>query len=416
MARTADELHVAGLVTRARDGDASAFPCLVERYAPDLRRFCRRLMNGSGAAEDLAQETFLRAYASLPRLEAPERFAPWLFAIAANLARWWWRQRARWPVSLDELADAYPDVNWQAMRPAPVPPDQVVEEAEQARRLAAAIEALPPRLARVLVLHYLEGLSYTEVAAALDVPVSTVKGRLFESRVLLRRELDKASVRPAVARSKRRKQQRKGTAAMAAIEQASEELVPVVVDSVRSPSLEPTADNLRLVLERRILRPTGEVPTPDLSVAGQQAAAALAGTGVRLISPDVMRVILLMEAKGQGRWVPIRVGEFESFALAYHQQGKQPPRPLTHDLTKTLLDVGGVQVEKVTVTRVEAETYYATITVRRADGQISDVDARPSDAINLAVRMDAPIYVAASLLNPASEAPNEEGTAPVSTD
>ena len=80
-----------------------------------------------------------------------------------------------------------PRAAWAASLPAT--PEQVVERAEQTRRLAAAIEALPPALARAVALHYLEGLSYAEAAAALGVPVSTVKGRLFKSRTRLRRAL-----------------------------------------------------------------------------------------------------------------------------------------------------------------------------------------------------------------------------------
>ena len=69
------------------------------------------------------------------------------------------------------------------------PPDQVEETAERSRRLADAIASLPAPLARVVVLHYLDGLNYVEIAAALDVPVSTVEGRLFKSRQRLRTEL-----------------------------------------------------------------------------------------------------------------------------------------------------------------------------------------------------------------------------------
>ena len=168
---------VVELVCRARRGDGGAFARLVEVHGPALDGFCRRLMPEPGAAQDLAQETLLRAFESLPRLAAPERFGAWLCGIAANLARWWWRRQARWPLSLDNLAEAYPDVPraaWAASLPAT--PEQVVERAEQTRRLAAAIEALPPALARAVALHYLEGLRYAEAAAALGVPVSTVKG------------------------------------------------------------------------------------------------------------------------------------------------------------------------------------------------------------------------------------------------
>ena len=192
--------EVRELVERARRGDEGAFTCLVERSRPGLARFCRRLMVDAGAQQDLEQETLLRAYQALPRLHDPSRFEAWLFGIAANLARRWWRRQARRPVSLEWLAATYPDLPvapWGEVLPEPALPDQLVEAAEQARRLLAAVAALPASLRRVVVLHYLENLSYAEVAGALDVPVSLVRRRLFKSRAQLRLALAPERVRPA---------------------------------------------------------------------------------------------------------------------------------------------------------------------------------------------------------------------------
>src|SRR5688500_7384070 len=131
-----------GLVRAAQRGDAGAFACLIERVEPDLRRFCARLAGESGA-DDLAQEALLRACRALSSLAHPDRFEAWLFAIAANLARRWWRQQLRWPVSLDSLVATYPDVptsTWSFLTPPTASPDVIFEEAEQARALQAALE------------------------------------------------------------------------------------------------------------------------------------------------------------------------------------------------------------------------------------------------------------------------------------
>jgi RNA polymerase sigma factor (sigma-70 family) len=186
---TAQTARVREFVERARGGDEGAFTCLVEQSRPGLARFCRRLMADASAQQDLEQETLLRAYQALPRLQDPTRFDAWLFGIAANLARRWWRRQARRPVSLDWLAATHPDLPlapWGEVLPEPVLPDQLVEEAEQARRLLDAVAALPASLRQVVVLHYLENLSYAEVAGALDVPISLVRRRLFKSRAQLR--------------------------------------------------------------------------------------------------------------------------------------------------------------------------------------------------------------------------------------
>ncbi|MBI3973419.1 MAG: sigma-70 family RNA polymerase sigma factor [Chloroflexi bacterium] len=158
-----------------------------------LERFCRRLVGDEAAAQDLAQEALLRVHRSLGRLEDPARFGAWLCGIAANLARTWWRRQVRSPVSLEGLATSRPDGTWEPVLLVPLSPEQVVEEAEQTRRVLDAVESLPAPLGRAVALYYLEGLSYAEVAATLDVPVSTVKSRLFKSRSKLRLALEGAA-------------------------------------------------------------------------------------------------------------------------------------------------------------------------------------------------------------------------------
>lgn len=181
-------------VRAAQRGDAEAFACLVADYERALGRFCDRLVGPGAAGEDLAQETLLRAFQALPRLEDAGRFGAWLFGIATNLARVTWRRRHRAPLSLEGVADSAVKSGHAArpagaawLSPSPVTPDLVYERAEQARRLLDAIESLPPRLRHTLILHYVEDRSYAEVAAAMRVPVTTVKGWLHKSRARLRR-------------------------------------------------------------------------------------------------------------------------------------------------------------------------------------------------------------------------------------
>ena len=190
------------LVTRARGGDDGAFTCLVERHRPLLERFCERLIDDRVAAQDLAQETLIRAHGALARLEDPSRFGAWLHGIAANLARTWWRRQARAPLSLDALGQGQSGEReshaWSGEMGGTAPPvasiapltllgpEEAALEADRSRQLRAAVEALPPALGRAVALYYLDGYSYAEVAAALQIPVTTVKSRLFKSRGRLR--------------------------------------------------------------------------------------------------------------------------------------------------------------------------------------------------------------------------------------
>ena len=181
-----------GRVRAAQRGDAEAFVCLVGEHEAALRRFCERLVRDSAPAEDLAQETLLRAFQALPRLEDPARFGAWLFGIAVNLARLTWRRRHREPLSLDHpTGSAQPQPQGESPwgPAAPATPERAYEQAEQARRLLDAIASLPAPLRHTVILHYIEDLSYAEVAAAMQVPVTTVKGWLHKSRTRLRRTL-----------------------------------------------------------------------------------------------------------------------------------------------------------------------------------------------------------------------------------
>jgi bifunctional DNase/RNase len=108
----------------------------------------------------------------------------------------------------------------------------------------------------------------------------------------------------------------------------------------------------------------------------------------------------LLEEPGAGRILPIWIGEQEATSILIALGGGEAPRPLTHDLTKTLLETLGAEVERVDVTRIEDGTFYAEITLTTPLGR-RVIDARPSDSVALAVRFQAPIWVADELLDEA---------------
>lgn len=116
--------------------------------------------------------------------------------------------------------------------------------------------------------------------------------------------------------------------------------------------------------------------------------------------------ILLKEIDGNRR-LPIIIGQFEAQAIALEMEGIKPPRPLTHDLLKNLIDNLGGTVVEVIVNELRENTFYAKI-VLDVSGLTNEVDARPSDAIALAVRADAPIYVSEAVMEAASFIPTDE--------
>jgi bifunctional DNase/RNase len=129
----------------------------------------------------------------------------------------------------------------------------------------------------------------------------------------------------------------------------------------------------------------------------ERLRALVAETGLRVPKPS--RAIVLKETDGE-RFLYIVVGAPEAEALALHLQGHPVPRPLSHDLMRALVEAGGLRLERATVTGWERETqlFYATLTLRRPRGRAVEVDARPSDAINLALRAAVPLFATEAVL------------------
>lgn len=122
---------------------------------------------------------------------------------------------------------------------------------------------------------------------------------------------------------------------------------------------------------------------------------------VSLISPH--RIVVLREEDGE-RYVPIWVGPNEAEALSINLRGTEVPRPLTHDLLKQLVEGLGATVSHILISDLRDEVFYATI-VLESEGRVVEVDARPSDAINLAVRSSAAIFVSERVLEMAGVLP-----------
>ena len=163
------------LVQGTLAGDLAAFEELVDRHRPVVYRVAARVV-GRDEAEDVTQETFLRAYHRLSRFRGESAFRSWLLRIAHNTAVNAARRRLPEPVEVDEHDDQ------TVVAPAAREPVSALEETERRERLELKLGELRPEHRAVLVLRDLEGMAYEEIASVTETPVGSVKGRLHRAR------------------------------------------------------------------------------------------------------------------------------------------------------------------------------------------------------------------------------------------
>ena len=109
--------------------------------------------------------------------------------------------------------------------------------------------------------------------------------------------------------------------------------------------------------------------------------------------------VVVLKERGGSRFLPIIIGISEVTAIKMKISGIQPPRPLTHDLLKDTIAQLGASLERIVITKLEFNTFFAKLVLRTKEGAFEEVDARPSDSIAVALRADAPIFVADEVLN-----------------
>jgi RNA polymerase sigma-70 factor (ECF subfamily) len=170
------------LIARAKRGDLDAFEALYELHKSPIYRTALAVTGDRSAAEEILQETFLRAFKHLDDIREGVSIAPWLYRIAVNQAYDWTARRRRRPTAFEGVIE-------HLVAPATSSPEQKVEEGELHKLVHEAIDKLEFKQRATLVLFYLQDFSLAEIAEIMECPVGTVKSRLYYARANLRREL-----------------------------------------------------------------------------------------------------------------------------------------------------------------------------------------------------------------------------------
>ncbi len=171
------------LVERVQNGDKQAFGLLVTKYQRKLARLLSRMIRDPAEVEDVAQETFIRAYRALPGFRNDSAFYTWLYRIGVNTAKNWLISHGRKaPTSTPLDAEDAEQVDEGELLRDHDTPERLLMSRQIADTVNAAVEDLPEDLRMAVTLREIEGLSYEEIAQAMDCPIGTVRSRIFRAR------------------------------------------------------------------------------------------------------------------------------------------------------------------------------------------------------------------------------------------
>jgi RNA polymerase sigma factor (sigma-70 family) len=230
-------------------------------------------------------------------------------------------------------------------------PAEAAEIADVARRVRAAIDQLPPGQREAVLLFYLQGLSHLDVAAELGITRGAVKARLHQGRAALAARL--------------------------------------------APLCESSANNRR----------DPHMTTDSTAVWVDAEVSEIRRT--RADDPAERKHIMILTERAGDRWLPIWIGPAEANALALAMESAETPRPFTYRLAAEMVTAAGSGISEIRITKLVAAIFHASVVVR-APGGLREVDARPSDAVNLALVSNAPIKIDASVFELARQPPHDQ--------
>jgi RNA polymerase sigma-70 factor (ECF subfamily) len=323
------------LVERVLNGDAGAFGELVRRYQGAVYGLAYHRVRHFADAQDIAQESFIKAFRKLRQLDRPDRFAVWLYAITVNECRMWQRQRR-------EVATWEDAVTLSAVE---VSTAETWERQELRAAVRQTVESLPEKDRLAVTLRYLAGLSCQEIGEFLNVPVTTVEGRLYRARRQLKKEM-----------------------------------MAMVEESFAGRKL--PEDFAQEVLKQLSLTPDDWVTT----VMGEGTRTMIMGAAQGGKAAAIMA--LTMKSADQEAIMQSPMNEPDEVSRA---------KSRALECAKEILTTFDISMQQV-VLRLEEEGQCRARATFKKGRMRKTLDMRPSDALALAARLNAPIYAEEPLL------------------
>ncbi len=319
------------LVQAAKAGDKAAFGELADRHVERARRVATRMISNYDLACELVQEALLQAYLGLSTLREPAYFAAWLIGIVQNVCRSHLRTQRRLRMVSEWPAET------ELFADETVDPVAQLERQERRDLVQSAIAALSPKNQVATWLYYIEAMSIDEVAQILNISSNTVKGRLFQAR-----------------------------------KQLHTELAPIFASAFGAPQLRPQ-------------------PAQTTMQKRNQTMATISVVKIHKNSPTGNHILYLLDTEHH-RYLRIWIGDHEGEQIRLQLEGTPTTRPMTYRYFADFLQAMAIELEAVQIARLHEFTYYAVTQFRNGD-LVKELDARPSDAIGLALHTGSSIFV-----------------------
>jgi len=183
--KAADQL----LVERVQKGDKKAFDALVLKYQQKVANLIARYIRDPAEVLDVTQEAFIKAYRALPNFRGESAFYTWLYRVAINTAKNHLAAASRRPPKDDIEAETAEQMDMGARLKEQDTPEQLAMQEQVAATIKAALDGLPDDLRTAISLREFEGMSYEEIAEAMDCPIGTVRSRIFRAREAIDKKL-----------------------------------------------------------------------------------------------------------------------------------------------------------------------------------------------------------------------------------
>jgi RNA polymerase sigma-70 factor (ECF subfamily) len=173
------------LVAQVQQGDKKAFDVLVARYQHRIIKLVSRFVRDRDEAMDVAQDAFIKAYRALPGFRGDSAFYTWLYRIAINTAKNHLAALARRPREADVTDSDGEEISVEELQRDDETPEKTLQVEQMKQIIFETIESLPPDLRTAILLREMDGLSYEDIAQAMNCPVGTVRSRIFRAREVI---------------------------------------------------------------------------------------------------------------------------------------------------------------------------------------------------------------------------------------